>query len=205
MRSLFFPFTPFLTTKLIKIEKNLFYFSANYRTISAVCNNRENPELGKGVTVIRRLLNNASYADGIGAIRTKSATGSDLPSTREIANRLHTEGTTPIFDYMTNHMTMQFGQFVAHDIVFMPSSSGPNGESLDCSACDSGEKTENCAPIKVPANDTYFPPNGCIRLIRVVNGQKELGQRAQINQNTHFLDLSAVYGSTVSFLMFSNL
>ncbi|KAK6013745.1 heme peroxidase, partial [Ostertagia ostertagi] len=35
----------------------------------------------------------------------------------------------------------------------------------------------------------------CLRLTRALNAQKGLGVRTQINQNTHFLDLSAVYGS----------
>lgn len=162
-----------------------------------MCNNRQRANLGQSVTPIRRLLGNVSYADGIGAIRTKSATGSTLPSTREIANRLHTEGAVPVFDYMSNHMTMQFGQYIAHDIIFMPSSTGPNGESLDCSACNSSQMTENCAPITVPAGDPYF--TGCIKLTRALNGQKGLGPRTQINQNTHMPDLSVVYGSNVSF------
>ncbi|KHJ81780.1 animal hem peroxidase, partial [Oesophagostomum dentatum] len=35
----------------------------------------------------------------------------------------------------------------------------------------------------------------CIRLTRALNAQQGLGVRTQINQNTHFLDLSTVYGS----------
>ncbi|VDM81391.1 unnamed protein product [Strongylus vulgaris] len=116
---------------------------------------------------------------------------------------------------------MQFGQWVAHDIIFMPSSTGPNGRTLDCSLCDSSKINNNCAPIPVPSDDEYFKQNNgtgrrsvrqrddteetraerrrgdrrghsrrsrCIRLTRALNAQKGLG-------NTHFLDLSAVYGS----------
>ncbi|EPB80751.1 hypothetical protein ANCCEY_00157 [Ancylostoma ceylanicum] len=77
---------------------------------------------------------------------------------------------------------------------------GPNGKDLDCTSCDSPNVSENCAPIPVPADDSYFKSynNGtsrCIRLTRALNAQKGLGVRTQINQNTHFLDLSAVYGS----------
>ncbi|KIH65048.1 animal hem peroxidase [Ancylostoma duodenale] len=170
------------------------------RSITGKCNNPRNSTWGAAVTPVRRLLGKPSYADGFNAIRTRGVKGTPLPSTREVSNKLHQEGAKPAFEYSRNHFYMQFGQWVAHDIIFMPSSVGPNGKDLDCTSCSSPNVSENCAPIPVPADDSYFKSynNGtgrCIRLTRALNAQKGLGVRTQINQNTHFLDLSAVYGS----------
>ncbi|RCN44792.1 heme peroxidase [Ancylostoma caninum] len=170
------------------------------RSITGKCNNPRNSTWGAAVTPLRRLFGKTSYADGFNAIRTRGVKGTPLPSTREVSNKLHQEGAKPAFEYTRNHFYMQFGQWVAHDIIFMPSSVGPNGKDLDCTSCTSPNVSENCAPIPVPADDTYFKSynNGtgrCIRLTRALNAQKGLGVRTQINQNTHFLDLSAVYGS----------
>uniref|UniRef100_A0A1I7XR72 Heme peroxidase n=1 Tax=Heterorhabditis bacteriophora TaxID=37862 RepID=A0A1I7XR72_HETBA len=111
-----------------------------------------------------------------------------------------TKGATPGFDYNTNHFYMQFGQWIAHDIIHMPSSVGPKGENLDCSSCNSSFITDNCSPIFIPADDEYFPSKEndiekCMRFTRALNAQDILGERIQINQNTHYLDLSVVYGS----------
>ncbi|VDO36825.1 unnamed protein product [Haemonchus placei] len=147
---------------------------------------------GAAVTPVRRLLGKASYADGglFPAIELE----------RSLASRKSSsfQGAKPAFDYSRNHFYMQFGQWIAHDIIFMPSSVGPLGKTLDCSSCNSPSLSENCAPIPVPDDDPYFKSTStrrCLRLTRALNAQKGLGVRTQINQNTHFLDLSAVYGS----------
>ncbi|CAI4227172.1 unnamed protein product [Auanema sp. JU1783] len=166
-----------------------------YRTVTGICNNKQNRLRGTSVSPVRRLLRRNSYSDGVGALRTKARSGALLPSTRHVSNVLHDEGTENNYDLKTNHLHMQFGQFIAHDIIFMPSSTAPSGDTLDCKLCNSSRTTPNCAPIPVPFDDAYFPKNSCIRLTRALNGQKGLGARVQLNQNTHLLDLSAVYGS----------
>ncbi|PIO72409.1 hypothetical protein TELCIR_05667 [Teladorsagia circumcincta] len=132
--------------------------SNKFRSITGKCNNVKNPMQGAAVTPVRRLLGKASYADGFNTMRTKGVRGTTLPSTREISNKLHQEGANPAFDYSKNHFFMQFGQWVAHDIIFMPSSVGPLGKALDCSSCGSPSLSKNCAPIPVPADDPYFKP-----------------------------------------------
>lgn len=91
---------------------------------------------------------------------------------------------------------MIIGQFIAHDLVFVPSATARDGGNLDCSACNSATSVSpNCAPITVPRNDPYFRIP-CMRLTRALNGQENFGVRSQIGQNSHFLDLSPVYGSS---------
>ncbi|GMS96928.1 hypothetical protein PENTCL1PPCAC_19103, partial [Pristionchus entomophagus] len=175
-----------------------------YRSISGWCNHNdtENRELGSASTPIRRFMGAAKYDDGFNSVRRRSANGGLLPSTRVISNKIFAEASMPSFDPKYNHLLMQFGQWVTHDIVFTPLVVGPTGAMLDCTACESADITSNCAPIEIPEEDMFFPPRtdigrkACIRMTRAINGQTGLGQRAQINQNSHFLDLSQVYGST---------
>ncbi|GMT15570.1 hypothetical protein PFISCL1PPCAC_6867, partial [Pristionchus fissidentatus] len=175
-----------------------------FRSISGWCNHDDTPNRGMGSTMgfIRRFMGAAKYDDGFNSVRRLSANGGQLPSARAISNKILAEGAIPAFDPLYNHMFMQYGQWIAHDLIFTPSAVGINGASLDCSLCESADLTPNCAPIEVPADDTYFPTKtaagkkNCIRVTRGINGQTGLGPRAQINQNSHFLDLSQVYGST---------
>ncbi|EFO83186.1 hypothetical protein CRE_12934 [Caenorhabditis remanei] len=172
------------------------------RSITGYCNNRGKPTQANSVTSIRRLLGTTSYTDGLGTIRSKSITGAALPSTRLISNKLHDEGSTPNFSPSVNHLHMQIGQFIAHDIIFMPSSTAKDGSSLNCTSCSSPTTVStNCAPIPAPADDKYFKPVSssearCIRLTRALNGQSGFGVRTQIDQNSHYLDMSSVYGSS---------
>ncbi|CAI5453335.1 unnamed protein product [Caenorhabditis angaria] len=171
------------------------------RSITGYCNNRANPTLGNALTSIRRLIGTVSYTDGLQTIRNLSVTGSPLPSTRYISNKLHDEGVNPHYSPSVNHLHMQIGQFIAHDVIFMPSSVAKDGSDLNCLSCSSPTTvSSNCAPIPVPTDDAYFKQNGttprCIRLTRSLNGQTGFGVRTQIDQNTHFLDMSTVYGSS---------
>ncbi|GMR39661.1 hypothetical protein PMAYCL1PPCAC_09856, partial [Pristionchus mayeri] len=175
-----------------------------YRSISGWCNHDDTANRGWGSTMnpVRRFMGAAKYDDGFNSVRRKAANGGLLPSTRAVSNKIFAEASIPSFDPKYNHLLQQFGQWIAHDIVFTPSSVGTNGAALDCSLCESADLTSNCAPIEVPADDAFFPKKtasgkkACIRLTRAINGQTGLGPRAQINQNSHFLDLSQVYGST---------
>ncbi|WKX90807.1 hypothetical protein Q1695_009563 [Nippostrongylus brasiliensis] len=78
---------------------------------------------------------------------------------------------------------------------------GQQGTSLNCGSCDSPQVSDNCAPIPVPDDDEYFKSFGngtqrCLAFTRALNGQTGFGVRTPINQNSPFLDLSTVYGSS---------
>ncbi|PAV56333.1 hypothetical protein WR25_19420 [Diploscapter pachys] len=166
----------------------------NYRSITGICNNVDNPNFGAANSPVARLSAKPTYANGIDSIR-KAVSGQDLPSTRLISNLIN-QGTSEVFDRNANHFHMQFGQFIAHDIIFMPSSTGPNGQALDCSSCT--VNNPNCAPIEIPTNDPYFPKStpttkSCMRLTRALNGQTGFGPRMQIDQAMRLIPLHVTF------------
>ncbi|EPB79754.1 animal hem peroxidase [Ancylostoma ceylanicum] len=105
---------------------------------------------------------------------------------------------------MYSHMIMQFGQFLGHDITHAPLSTGPNGEALNCSSCDSFRTvSENCLPIPVPEDDPFFSPTvdgepRCISFIRSVNGQRQLGPRSPMNKEAR-----RIVGATIAHITFN--
>ena len=85
-----------------------------YRSIDGSCNNLAVTNLGQSSTVYRRLLPPA-YADGIQAARNSSAAdGSALPSTRLISTAVFGDANAPVTPITL--LTMQFGQFLNHDM-----------------------------------------------------------------------------------------
>lgn len=171
-----------------------------FRTITGWCNNLIRPELGKSLTLFERFLPPA-YEDGISIPRESSAIrGRKLPSPRLISKTVH--------DDVSNHhvryslATMQWGQFLDHDVTFTPSYLTHNGRLLDCKACDSRVTVHpECRPISIPANDPFFsqapnrPRPQCLHFVRSMNAQTRLGPREQMNQLTSYVDASNIYGS----------
>ncbi|XP_060576752.1 myeloperoxidase-like, partial [Ruditapes philippinarum] len=86
-----------------------------YRTIDGSCNNIRNPFWGKSHRAQRRDLPNA-YDDAKGSPRTIGCSGK-LPSPRHISNIIHRADDNMVFDERLSYMMMQFGQFLAHDVV----------------------------------------------------------------------------------------
>ena len=99
-----------------------------FRRMDGVCNNvahHENRHWGASGTPFKRLAG-VAYADGLSSPR--SAPG--LPSPRQVSEAMHAaeiSGTTtldvnsgPLTVKGLTLMTMQFGQFLDHDITFTP-------------------------------------------------------------------------------------
>ncbi|GMS96504.1 hypothetical protein PENTCL1PPCAC_18679, partial [Pristionchus entomophagus] len=93
-----------------------------YRSISGWCNDDETADRALGSTMhpIRRFMGAAKYDDGINTVRRRAARGGVLPSTRDVSNKIFTEASIPAFDARHNNFLQQFGQWIAHDIVFTP-------------------------------------------------------------------------------------
>ncbi|XP_060553491.1 peroxidase-like isoform X2 [Ruditapes philippinarum] len=165
---------------------------AKYRSIDGTCNNVRNSLWGKSLTPFERSLT-PDYADGISSPRTRSVNGGPLPNARKISRDFHTS--LSVEDKQLSHFAMEFGQFVSHDIQFNALSQGYRGSNLNC--CERPNR-QSCFPIQIPPGDPFFTNRTCLNLVRSLptpNLDCILGVREQLNQNTHFLDGSLVYGS----------
>jgi peroxidase len=107
---------------------------------------------------------------------------------------------------------MQWGQFINHDMEDTPTWSYGNGTSINC--CQMNKKGvlevisadsshPSCLAIPVDSTDRFYNDPAistyCMNFVRSISGPRNncsLGYADQLNQNTHWLDGSTVYGST---------
>lgn len=194
-----------------------------YRTYDGTCNNLQNPLQGAARTPFRRLIA-PFYEDGISSLQgtlqfsnlnppkggdalTKSGPfDPPSPSPRLISKQIVRNDSTE--ERFLTHITMQWGQFLDHDLDL-----GPEVEE-ECEEC---RRTEVCEPIRVPPNDPAFSgennqgkespnwqsfdENNCIPFRRSLlacteNTRGSFSPSEQINDLTSYLDGSQVYGSS---------
>ncbi|CAG0923981.1 unnamed protein product, partial [Notodromas monacha] len=174
--------------------------TSRFPTFTGWCNNLQHPEFGKATRALARLMRPA-YLDGIGEPRVKALSGKPLPSPRKVSMMVHDDVSHLHARYTL--LTMQFAQFLDHDITFTPVNKGFSDSILDCKRCDAENTIHpECMPIFIPEEDTWYPKsNGttgsrfCLSFTRSLPGQLTLGYREQVNQVTAFIDGSAVYGA----------
>uniref|UniRef100_K1QK19 Chorion peroxidase n=1 Tax=Magallana gigas TaxID=29159 RepID=K1QK19_MAGGI len=132
--------------------------------------------------------------------RSRDVNGRPLPGPREISIAVH-QRSTDRHAMDLSQFTMEFGQFVSHDIQFNALAKGYLNSNLECcSRLGLGRLHSNCLPISLPKDDPYFGTfkRTCMNFVRSLPSSGldcNVGPRQQINQNTHYLDGSAVYGS----------
>ncbi|KAK3881472.1 hypothetical protein Pcinc_014084 [Petrolisthes cinctipes] len=142
---------------------------------------------------------------GVSAMKA-SFVGTPLPSARLVSTTVNMPEKDPGGQAVGNCFTtlhMTFGQFLDHDIAFTPVNAGDNGTTITC--C-SPEVIKNptllhpeCAPIDIPLDDPFYSAFGetCMEFVRSAPADRcKLGPREQLNQRTHYIDLSTIYGST---------
>ncbi|KAK8376103.1 hypothetical protein O3P69_008672 [Scylla paramamosain] len=173
-----------------------------YRTIDGSCNNPNNPAWGMSTTPNQRILP-PTYSDGVWEPRTRGADGSPLPNVRHISNNVMVDLDLP--DTQFTSSVMQWAQFVDHDVAHVPFPS-MNGKGIEC--CHNGQEiTGNmrhpkCWPINTGGDRLYSSfGSSCMNFVRsmlAVNPGRDctFGYGEQLNQVTHWLDGSQVYGST---------
>ena len=177
-----------------------------FRTIDGTCNNLNNPTLGAAFTPFRRLLSPV-YEDGISqplgydqAFVEHRPFKPPRPSPCLISNDIIRD--LNIDQPGATYMLMQWGQFLDHDYAYLIESSTLSGEEIECNTC---EPMGECVPIPVPRDDPQFGvgtiQNGnCLSFIRsgvsyVSTAGIRYSPRQQLNQITHWVDASNVYGS----------
>ncbi|XP_032355949.1 thyroid peroxidase [Etheostoma spectabile] len=171
-----------------------------YRSISGLCNNRQNPLWGAANTPLVRWLP-AEYEDGgrepKGWNRGRLHNGFQLPSPWEVSKKiLRSSVKRP--DGVYSHMLVDWGQYIDHDITFTLQSKGSAG--VDCfNTC---RNVHPCFPIET--GDVITGAQGCMPFHRsrpacIVNFGSSIHQalqQQQINAITSFIDASLVYGDT---------
>lgn len=176
---------------------------SKYRSISGVCNNRQNPRWGAANTAMVRWLP-AEYDDGQrepkGWNQERLHNGFQLPSPRKVSREiLRTSSKLPDEDY--SQMLVEWGQYIDHDITFTPQSTGLLPE-VDC--LNSCENVHPCFPIQIDDDEDVSGARGCIPFYRSAPGCSasvdcDIGlalQQQQLNGITSFIDASVVYGHT---------
>lgn len=189
-----------------RVEKNCsdLCFHKKYRTIDGSCNNFKHPMWGASLTAFRRILlpvYENGFSEPVGWNKHLKYNGFSLPSPRKVSVEIiTTEEITS--DMEISHMTMQWGQWLDHDLDHsLPSVSSQTWDGVDCKkTC---EYAAPCFPIDVPKDDPRIKNRRCIDFVRTssVCGSGmtsvlfgKLQAREQINQLTSFIDASQVYG-----------
>lgn len=174
-----------------------------YRSIDGSCNHLFSAIKGESFTGYSRLLY-PDYADGVHAPR-RAVSKRPLPSPRLISTSLvkHTEE-------LNNHLTlavMQWGQFLEHDLSRTATAIMIHtGNTIECCSTEGSNLSPRyihpfCSPISVPSNDKYYSSQGldCMSYVRSIPALRpdcSFGPTDQVNQATHYLDGSQIYGST---------
>ncbi|KAK6644324.1 hypothetical protein RUM43_000591 [Polyplax serrata] len=177
--------------------------SQYYRTFDGSCNNVANQILGKSLTAYRRLLP-SQYFNGVNEPR-KSVSRKPLPSPRLISNVLIHDSDKQ--EKATTLAFVQWTQFIANDLFHTPTSKMIHvGSSIEC--CNENGKNlspryvhPTCQPINIPTDDPDYSTQRtvCMNYVRSINSLRKectFGSAEQMNQATHFLDGSMIYGST---------
>ena len=202
----FFPMLEFAQCVDITRAYNCSAPSVNmYRTADGSCNNIDQPLQGASNTAFRRMLP-AQYEDGIyipvgynQAVNGNPFSG-PWPSARRISRLIARD--LPLDSSAINMIFTLFGQFLALDFTRFG-----EFETQECAqSCDLVANLPFCNPIPVEPFDPVYGKRGpnqgrCLFITRAVgecmqpfNSTFSQG-RQQINQITHYLDASMVYGN----------
>jgi len=173
-----------------------------YRSFDGSCNNLKNSNFGRTGTPFQRILL-PEYAKGsLDLPRKSSQDNFELPSARTVSNALSV-GDNPA-DSDNTILVMQMGQFIDHDITHTPN------HGIQCCARNgafpASFDAEKCSPIRMAANDPFWKgKKTCMNFARSLSSPSlkcELQSREQLNQITHWIDGSNIYGSTVDEAMY---
>ncbi|XP_064085733.1 peroxidase-like isoform X2 [Macrobrachium nipponense] len=172
-----------------------------YRTVDGSCNNLDHPTWGQARTTFQRILP-PQYSDGLFRPR-ESRTGGALPSARLVSI-----STVIDVDSPSHHLTlsvMQWGQFIDHDLAHTPIFRLSNDSGIRCCneqsrVIDASFRHPSCFPIEIPIDDPFYSKfnRRCMNFVRSMfapRGQCNFGFAEQMNQITHYLDGSNIYGS----------
>ncbi|KZS13261.1 Peroxinectin [Daphnia magna] len=183
-------------------EKTL---ASPFRTMNGSCNNAHPPghtPWGLPKTQYQRALAPV-YADGVWTPRL-AKDGGQLPPPRLLSLSVVRDIDVPSDSDST--FVMQYGQFIDHDMLETMESKSADGLPVPCCTdegnflLDEDLSHGKCIPIEIPKDDPFYSRfrQRCMQFARSAPSCRtdgRLGHVEQMNQNTHFLDLSGLYGS----------
>ena len=164
-----------------------------WRTGDGECNNLHQPHWGRSHSAYVRLVS-PLYSDSSLAFRL-SSDGSELPSARAVSDRLAGRGVGGGGGSGLSGHSMQWGQFLTHDMDHTPEQAPPH--VTDC--CGEDGDHPACAPITIPPTDSLYSLHNktCINFLRSSLASTSACMVDQQNQVTSYLDGSMVYGSNL--------
>lgn len=129
-----------------------------------------------------------------------SKSGFELPSPRQLSTTVaKTTANSERTDEIQTVLVMQLGQFIDHDITHTPTHSVSNCCNKDGSFPSSYDSNK-CYPIQVLPDDPFWKGRlKCMNFARSLSSPSlkcSLESRQQMNQITHWLDASNIYGSS---------
>ncbi|XP_041968484.1 peroxidase-like [Aricia agestis] len=175
--------------------------SGKYRSIDGTCNNEKHPAWGRRGAPFTRITA-PRYADGIYAM-PKSRSSCPLPNPRLLSTGLFTD--RPVASNVLSYLSMQWGQFITHDLVFQTMEVTDEG-GIQCCLGNGRDILpqdmlhDKCIPICIPEDDPFYSKQGvkCLNFVRSVTTPRDdcsLGHAEQMNTVTSYLDGSPIYGS----------
>ncbi|XP_025410649.1 peroxidase-like [Sipha flava] len=176
--------------------------NAKYRRINGSCNNLVKPTLGASKTPFLRMLK-ANYADGYYELRNQT-NGSALPSARVVDINVFLTREKYHVDE-NNVLLLPFSQLLAHDLSGLTNDVPENEFNVvtDCCTDKNARKTFSQCQLVVenPPDDPVYSKHNifCMGLVRSLTSRNyscPLYPTTFMNDNTHFIDASNVYGST---------
>ncbi|KAF4518001.1 hypothetical protein B566_EDAN012755 [Ephemera danica] len=174
---------------------------SKYRSLDGSCNNPKHPSWGAALTSYRRLVP-PNYADGLYAPRG----GKSLPNPREASVAMVTSDPAVPSQSMVTLATAIWSQFVTMDLAHTPSAMMLHtGSSIACCKLDGSPLSPRsrhpaCLPITVDAKTAGRNGRRCLDFVRSIIAPRSdchFGFAEQMNQATHWLDGSPLYGSNI--------
>ncbi|XP_076090755.1 salivary peroxidase/catechol oxidase-like isoform X1 [Mytilus galloprovincialis] len=169
-----------------------------YRTLDGTCNNINNPDWGAAFSTQPRFLDEV-YSNGVDEPRDSVVPNEELPGPRALSNAVFAatsaDGETPLEGFNTL-MSMNWGQFIDHDIVLTPTYSGDNGADIVCCTDNTAPiQRDECLAIIMEADDDL--PITCMEFVRSAPAPDlSLSGNQLTNDISSFIDASMVYGSS---------
>ncbi|XP_029341799.1 peroxidase-like [Acyrthosiphon pisum] len=178
-------------------------YEYDYRSFDGSCNNLKRKYLGKANTPYKRLLFPA-YRDGV--YEMPNTYEEMLPNPRTVSTNFVKDENSS--DSTKTMMMAYWAMFIGHDLSHTAvSTMGKEKRFVNC--CDKDKSIQSslnknirsCKPIFIPNEDRFFKTDqfDCMNYVRsrpAVRSDCTFGPMEQMNQATHYLDASMIYGTT---------